>query len=102
MRWFETRSNPGEGCGINVALSSGVFSFAAPWTSNPFDDPAVIATASVNAGIQQRPVRRWVKTHLMALNQQPYATASGCAAVLNQTPGTDLGENLQRLFDKTG
>lgn len=113
-------------CGINVALSHGMAprflsvyhrvhtrargasvslqNSAAPWTSNPGDCSAVIVAASVLAGTYQRPVRRWVKTHLEALNQRPTAFLSLCLAVLNRTPKVerDLDATLQRFFDEAG
>jgi menaquinone-dependent protoporphyrinogen oxidase len=77
---------------------------AAPWTSNPADYSAVIVAASVHAGAYQRSVRRWVKTHLVALNQRPAVFVSVCLAVLNRTPKVerDLDATLQRFFDDTG
>jgi menaquinone-dependent protoporphyrinogen oxidase len=86
--------------GVSVSLQNS----AAPWTSNPADYSAVIVAASVHAGTYQRPVRRWVQTHQVALNQRPSAFVSVCLAVLNRTPKVerDLGANLQRFFDETG
>ena len=77
---------------------------AAPWTSDPADYSAVIVAASVHAGTYQRPVRRWVHTHYMALNQRPCAFISVCLAVLHRTPKVerDLEATLQRFFDETG
>lgn len=99
----ESRPIVNGGGGTNVALSHGMNS-AAPWTSNPADYSAAIVAASVHAGTYQRPVRRWVQTHQMALNQRPTAFVSVCLAVLNRTPKVvrDLEANLQRFFDETG
>jgi menaquinone-dependent protoporphyrinogen IX oxidase len=94
--------------GITVAVIAlvafvSVSHSAAPWTSNPADYSAVIVAASVQAGTYQRSVRRWVSTHLLALNQRPSALVSVCLAVLNRTPKVDwdLGATLQRFFDET-
>ena len=86
--------------GASVSLENS----AAPWTSNPGDYSAVIVAASVHAGTYQRSVRRWVKTHLVALNQRPSAFVSVCLAVLNPTPKVerDLDATLQRFFGETG
>lgn len=104
----KTRLSCRRGSGITVAVRTLVaFVFlshsAAPWTSNPADDSAVIVAASVHAGIYQRSVRRWVSTHLVALNQRPSAIVSVCLAVLNRTPKVDqdLGATLQRFSDET-
>lgn len=84
--------------------SVSVQNSAAPWTSDPADYSAVIVAASVHAGTYQRPVRRWVHAHHLALNQRPCAFISVCLAVLNRTPKVerDLGAALQRFFEETG
>ena len=85
--------------GASVSLQNS----AAPWTSDPARYSAVIVAASVHAGTYQRSLRRWVKTHLLALNQRPSAFVSVCLAVLNRTPKVerDLDATLQRFFDET-
>jgi menaquinone-dependent protoporphyrinogen oxidase len=89
-----------EAQGASVSLQNS----AAPWTLDPAKYSAVIVAASVHAGTYQRSVRRWVKTHLMVLNQRPSVFLSVCLAVLDRTPKVerDLHENLQRFFDETG
>ena len=84
--------------------SVSVQNSAAPWTLDPAQFSAVIVAASVHAGTYQRSLRRWVKTHLVALNQRPSAFVSVCLAVLNRTPKVerDLDATLQRFFDDTG
>ena len=52
----------------------------------PEDYAAAIVAASVIAGGYQKAVRRWVRAHAAALQEQPNAFVSVCLSVVNRRP----------------
>jgi len=70
----------------------------------PEDYAAVIVAASVIAGGYQKAVRRWVRAHAAALQEQPNAFVSVCLSVVNRTPKVDrdLRHIIEQFSAQTG
>jgi menaquinone-dependent protoporphyrinogen oxidase len=68
---------------------------AAPGSAGPEGYAGVIVAASLHAGGFQRPVRRWVRQHRLALAGRPAMFLAVCLGVLERKAETDA--ELQRL-----
>ncbi len=70
-----------EGCRVDVIDAAD-----ATFAVMPDEYEGVIVAASIHIGDYQRPVERWVRQHVSALNARPSAFLSMCLAVVEQRP----------------